>query len=202
MIFQKCLYCYALVPSFPFNMGALCPKCRDQWHLVVARWKIARNIPIDVFDLWDENRMRLCRGCGKPTFRKDGKRAKLKFCSKECRNRVVDVWRQYQWKYAIAEKIRLSPKMPTNDRLVQCETCLKFIHYRKVEIHHVEPVNILTEKNFELVWDITNLKILCVACHKHSPDHQKIWDARRKAAPLNAIIKYQNYQKLDTFFKM
>jgi 5-methylcytosine-specific restriction endonuclease McrA len=163
----------------------------------VQNWLQARSVVIDVFDLWDEHRIRLCRGCGKPTYRKDGTRGHQKFCSPQCRSRVVEAWGMFQWKFAVSEKLNQGPEYPFNRYFVQCEDCQQFLEYTKVEIHHIQPVATLTVENFELCWEIANLKRLCIPCHDKSPDHQKIYAGRSKTAFV--VEKYAQFRKIDAF---
>lgn len=198
-IYAKCNICMKLVPSFPLNMRHLCPEHNSNryWKMAVDNWLLMRNVPIDVFNLYDENRHRLCRGCGKPVFCKDGKRSGMVWHnSVECRSRVLEAYFSMQWKNCVNLILNNSLEFPLRGSWVQCEGCGQFFHYEKIQIHHLEPVSILDETNFELCWDPQNLVRLCRKCHSHAEGHQKIYAARRVATHAREA---KQFRKLDTF---
>lgn len=73
---------------------------------------------------------------------------------------------------------------------VCCGRCGKLLEKWKheIEVHHVEPVSILDESNFWLIWELSNLVVLCHECHKKAPEHAK-FRPEKKEKPK---IKYRS----------
>lgn len=103
---------------------------------------------------------------------------------------------------AIKSLYKEHPKRLQRDlnNLTVCEECKKicFIYsdnwFRSplgvevINIHHKIPVHTLTEENFHLIWDESNLMALCSDCH-NKQDHQ----LKTKVDP------YINFKKITNF---
>jgi hypothetical protein len=131
MIYAKCNVCLKLVPSFPMNMRHLCPEHNTNryWKWAVMAWLAMRNVPIAVFNLYDERHHQLCRGCGQPVYNKAGKRSRMPW-HPECRAQVLDVYLSMQWQVCADNIIDSSPEFPLRRSWVQCEGCAQRLYAR------------------------------------------------------------------------
>ena len=67
-------------------------------------------------------------------------------------------------------------------------------NHRSFHVHHIVPVHTLTWDNLNLIWEDSNLLVLCDKCH-HKQDHQ----LKRKRK--GRIMKDPNYKPLEFFLK-
>lgn len=135
---------------------------------------------------------RVCRVCGMPMSNKDGKYSVHR---RYCQNHNgYELWVKYNWgevskKYALKvaeDNKELIKKLNTTEysNVTVCEICKKLcliwetywskretgLEVKVCNIHHIYPVHKITMENLYLIWDYSNLKVLCQECH-HKQNH-------------------------------
>ena len=222
---KRCVrsHCRDYFPAKPLEFKFFCDKKECQEYFTKYHFysmKSSRHISAAYFDLFDFDRPiltdggkvigyeRVCRICGGPLLKKDGKYSHHKrYCNE---HNGSELWTKYNWgvvskDYAIKireenqdlirqkfneqiqeayqnyKKIPKWVKETTN--LTICEVCGKLcqiysqtflynnLGLKTINIHHKIPVHTLTNENFHLIWDESNLIALCEDCH-HKQDHQ------------------------------
>lgn len=184
-----------------------------------------RSISIDHFDVWDSNYPikdfyryeRVCRVCGKRLLKKNGKYSHFLRQHPKCNifkynnnwestrfNLLLDQRKKHEclinltaldsyykdsierW-YVLKDNYQLS-------YLNYCECCNKVIS--NPEVHHIQPVCTLNESNYNLIWEESNLMILCHECHAKADSHKKIHSKK-----IQEIKKWipKTQTKLDIF---
>lgn len=163
---------------------------------------------------------RVCRVCGKRLLNKDGKYMQMRrYCSDHNGNigRLLYNWNSVQYRALRhnREEIENKDMIESWKRNFDLENKLHFHQfnvcdncgclcrsdgywqmnkeYAKLpgcEVHHIKPVYTLTEDNLNLIFDLTNLQVLCLDCHNLTK--------KRKVEPKpTRIIKYHN---IETYF--
>lgn len=192
MIVKICRECKQWFESKPMSYVNYCPKCftgsKKEYLANVIKHK--RTVNMDEFDIWDTNYPlegtkypyeRVCRTCGNRILKKDGTHT---FHKRYCRTKKCngnDLWRRYS--------VHLMRKRGES---YLCEECGRSEYEKKggyviFEIHHIIPVHTLTWDNLYLIWDRSNLRLLCPDCH-HKQDHH-----------LKRKIYEKKYRKLESW---
>jgi 5-methylcytosine-specific restriction endonuclease McrA len=149
------------------NPNTFCPAHQDQYKKTILNvWLPQRLINPFYFDVFDENKNRLCRACGKLLLNKDGTPTMGYWsCSVKCSWFV----RNFDWgcvRYDFLGRLWIEQgKDPKGKKCQNCGTYRKDRYKDDIEIHHKVPIHCLDETNFTLVWDPKNLIALCRKCH-------------------------------------
>jgi len=173
-LYKKCASCQQLYPGVIGDIHDRCPKHAEHFDSgTISRIKRTRSIPADVYDMWWKDPAgeyhRACRGCGKHLLKKNGTpmsdRNQRRWCSPGCYHLVpMPNWGQTVYQLL---KSRPAQQPDAHEYLskVQCDRCGEWVRRDRVEIHHVRPVITLTEADLKLIWDFSNLMVLCHGCH-------------------------------------
>jgi hypothetical protein len=225
LIYKKCPTCHLLFPTLPWWINCYCAKHQADFKFMLKMWIQARNLPIHVFDVFDQKGHHVCRNCGGSLLRKDGKYSSVKRYDKPyCSQMGDEIFGHYSWtnvsNHYIYELWGKQCKDPVLGEAVKgglmiCEECHALCkakddcwndnenHYPTYALHHKVPVYFINETNWELVWDTENLICLCADCHKTK--HDAIWE--QKSEEMKGYNRRQtekfwkSFAKLDTFIK-
>lgn len=182
-IVKRCHQCQAWFPASVGSWVNYCPKCLTP--TVQAKLlqiiKKTRIIPFVWFDIWDTQYPvkshyypyeYVCRICGKRLVGKKGQYLKSrKYCNDPCYS--YDTMKQYTW--TTVRHIKLHANYRKRDHGHHCEFCGKIMVKKygidNPPVHHKVPVHTLDWANIGFIWDLSNLVVLCPACHKQQ-DHR------------------------------
>lgn len=206
---KKCRSCSSFFPAKVRSLEILCDKleCQEKKNYYLDGIKGDRYVPMDYFDIYDLDRPskhcytgyeRVCRYCGNPLLRKDGKYSvHMRYCQ-EHRGKGYELFNSFNWsstsksyafhvqaqfKKEIREKIKESNiELKNRIEFVICEECHelclifdlympRFKGINVINVHHKEPVHTLNWDNLYLIWDFNNLICLCPKCH-NKQDHK------------------------------
>ena len=202
-----------------------CPKCfpeNEEW--MVYNFKKTRDIPLSHFDIFDtdypikkhywESYERVCRICGSRLLQKNGTYNRQR---RYCKKHIGNHYYEYNWnavrysfinKFIRKHRIYITMRMldeihysKWNSQYLYCEKCHEILHISAIEVHHKIPVHVLTVNNYLLIWDLSNLQILCKKCHNNTDHLLKQTDEEKKLKKAQLLeYKYRKYKKIDTFF--
>jgi DNA-directed RNA polymerase subunit M/transcription elongation factor TFIIS len=177
-IYKKCRACGELFPSHVLTINSYCSKHQKEFKRILERYIRDRLVPVETLDVFDKDGYRVCRSCGKPMYRKDGKRshARRNCNEKDCGNLAYLFFEHYQMPSIISHLLH-DRKEP--DGFVHCGSCGRpcnnhiSSYYERsirphIEIHHIKPVYKTTFETWEDVWDPENLIALCPDCHNRT----------------------------------
>lgn len=221
MILKQCRECRQKYPGNlkdPFN---LCPEhnIKENRERMISSFKRTRSINVDHYDVWNDdykygngNIERACRVCGGRMLNKNGRASHHKrYCHRPCgygdlligkgqdclernfeRHEVYITLTRFELYLNTKHRSHYSSFRPTSGQC--CEKCMKVLSYGQMEIHHLFPVCMVDESNYQLIWDQDNLQVLCHDCHAKAEGHKLF---RVKKTPKID----QKYKKLEYWLK-
>ena len=190
-IVKLCLTCKKWFPSSVGSWVNYCPVCltKKVRARMIERIKHQRAITFDWFGVWDTHRPlkntkkfpngnyeRVCQQCGKRLISKKTKKyhGSMRFCGKPCTG--TKLWNRFNW--SAARKRKMKQNYRPKNRGHHCEICNKISPYGLYSdnsitfpVHHRIPVHTLGWHNILLIWELSNLMVLCTLCH-NKQDHR------------------------------
>jgi len=195
-LYKKCATCDQFYPGVLGDIHDRCPKHVKHFDRTVYHVKKTRSISPEVYDVYWKDEAgyhRACRGCGKPLLRKNGKPCSLayswRWCSIACAQKLPSPnWGQTSQAFLRSHETR--GKYPHLE--IQCQRCGEWFRFAKAEVHHVKPVATLAEDEIKLIWDYSNLMVLCHGCHDGTM-HEAVYQQR--AAERKGVVVQQEVKQ-------
>lgn len=161
--------------------------------------KRTRAIPVEWFDVFDQEGFHVCRACGEKLLTKKGKFSPvMRWCKREDEQHVAwvrDVLlsfpiRRDEYLYLLHKQQHEDPTNAGKKFYLICEKCGR--ETSRIDVHHKTPVSFLKLENVNLLFDHENFIALCPECHAGSHP----WRAKGE---VRARKNKEQHVSLDSF---